>query len=518
MGLLERSMGLRRKLAGLFCATFHLSVSTFSYSLLLALHFLLLTNLTAGEAPRATQPVLTLEQFGRAADIAKLAAENDLHELSLRAVREALRPGPPLPATAAGGATFGRATAAPRRVVGRSGRPANDSDATNDVAQRLEKLDLVWRQHGAPAESVYETLAEIVLPESRSAEIFLYPQPIRGTGPPRSVGRLLARWAVEAGSADDLKQRIEARQEQPPAELAVCVLLAQLAAAAGDSGGVAERLTWLVERLKTDNLANSAELAWHAVPDLNFVEQSPSAAALLEAIVKARAKLAVDPLRAINVEPNALHERFEWDFRGRPVDPSLFAPDFPFVPTDPAKVFFPVPDGLRIALVADQDKTNCAGYKTLFGVRGDFEIELDFTSLVVKSPAAGAQWGSGIELRLLFEETQDQHLARRCLQPDGSQLLLTCNARRSPGGADDWQFFQNTLECSSGGFKFVRKGTVLYYLFAADDGELVLYDERIVGRSDVKSCQIFALAFDRQSEADVVLKRFSVRAEGMSGK
>jgi hypothetical protein len=225
--------------------------------------FLFLINLAAGEGPHAAPPVLTPEQFGRAAEIARLAAEFGLDELSLRAVREALRPGPPTLASASGG-TMGRNTTAIRRVVG-SGQPTDDSAVSIQVEQRIGELDKLWRRHGAPAERVYETLLEVVLPESRSAEIFIYPQPVNGDGEPRSVGGLLANWAADARRVDDLKRRIAERQELPTAQLAAHVLLAQVAAVVGDEPAEEECLDWIEEHLKTDKLASSAEMARHAL-------------------------------------------------------------------------------------------------------------------------------------------------------------------------------------------------------------------------------------------------------------
>jgi hypothetical protein len=230
-------------------------------------HLLFLTNLAGAEEPPAAPQVLTLEQFGRAAEIARLAAEFGLDEFSLRAVREALRPGPPTltPAVAAaGGGTIGRTTTAIRRVVG-LGQPTDDSAVSIQVEQRIGELDKLWRRHGVPAERVYETLLEVVLPESRSAEIFIYPQPVKEDGEPRSVGRLLARWAADARRIDDLKRRIAERRELPTAQLAAHVLSAQLAAVVGDEPAEEECLNWLEEHLKTDKLASSAELARHAL-------------------------------------------------------------------------------------------------------------------------------------------------------------------------------------------------------------------------------------------------------------
>ena len=50
----------------------------------------------AGRAasPRSNLPLLTLDRFEQAMQIARLAAEHDLPDLSVRAVREALRAGP----------------------------------------------------------------------------------------------------------------------------------------------------------------------------------------------------------------------------------------------------------------------------------------------------------------------------------------------------------------------------------------------------------------------------------------
>ena len=47
-------------------------------------------------AARSNLPILTLDRFDQAMQIARLAAEHDLAELSLKAVHDALRAGPPV--------------------------------------------------------------------------------------------------------------------------------------------------------------------------------------------------------------------------------------------------------------------------------------------------------------------------------------------------------------------------------------------------------------------------------------
>ena len=164
--------------------------------------------------------------------IAKLAAEHDLPELSFRAVREALRAGPPVVPT--------NPTAERRDASLASG---GIEEGTNDqvsprVVANLVELERLWEKHHAPADRVYEVLRGAVLPQGRPTEIFLYAPPPnpRALLRSRSAGSMLAAWAVRAGKVDDLKRAIAERQGQTMAELPAAILSAQLAMASGDTG------------------------------------------------------------------------------------------------------------------------------------------------------------------------------------------------------------------------------------------------------------------------------------------
>ncbi len=230
-------------------------------------------------------PAANTDQFQKAVQIAKLAAEHDMHALSLRAVREALRGGPPIQIMPEEGRMYGRYIHYPGGMAMMEGDP---SQSAQFVEERLLDLDQVWLRRKFPADQVYETLAQALMPESRPAEIFLYQRPLAwSVQRPRSLGKLLAQWTARAGKQEDLKKRIAARQSQPLAELPARVLLAQLGLASKDSKLTIETLGWFAERLKKDTLQNTAEMACHAaLPALLVTETSPAALPVIEMAVK----------------------------------------------------------------------------------------------------------------------------------------------------------------------------------------------------------------------------------------
>ena len=120
------------------------------------------------------------------------------------------------------------------------------------VVRYTSELETLWERHQVPPGEVYGALRGVVLPAARPTEIFLYASSsmtqgagvaarVRGllTGP-TGVGFLLARWAVRAGHADDLRRRIEERKVNPGARPAADVLLSQLAATEGKAAAVTE--------------------------------------------------------------------------------------------------------------------------------------------------------------------------------------------------------------------------------------------------------------------------------------
>ena len=231
--------------------------------------------------PKETAAALTLDRFELAAQLATLYAERDLNALSLHAVRRALASGPPvvpipLDANARG------------RVIRRNNNEGDEQDQTARLVEtRLGGLDVLWGRHGEHAGDVYETLEAIVLPESRPAEVFLYPRPLGDVRQLGSVGEMLVRWAARAGKLDDLRKQIETRTNAAKPDLAARVLMTQWALAARDWAEARRALASLADRLKSDMLQHSAESAClAAIPALDHPETAEAARAVLDQALK----------------------------------------------------------------------------------------------------------------------------------------------------------------------------------------------------------------------------------------
>lgn len=161
---------------------------------------------------------MTLEQFEQAAQIAKMAAENGLNDLSIRAMTVALQAGPPMEALQA--IDLGQSFPVAQRGQ------ANDQ-LSMKIEEKLTTIERLWKQKGISDEVIYTLLKSAVLPDRRPFEVFLYPRPLNlnPNQPPQSVGSLLVKAAVTANKVDEIREMIEPRLKQPLGELSGRVLL-----------------------------------------------------------------------------------------------------------------------------------------------------------------------------------------------------------------------------------------------------------------------------------------------------
>lgn len=234
----------------------------------------------AASASASRAAGVTFSQFEQAAQIAKLAADHGMTELSLRAMTQALHGGPPLEAMQ---------EIDQNNPFGQRQQVNENSQAVIKVQQQLAALEPAWRQKGVTDDAIYALLRGAVLPESRPIEVFLYPQPLASSPgqQPQSVGALLVNAAVKAKKTDDLKAGLESRLKQPLGELSARIILAQLAMATRDTAAAKEQLTALGERLKQDSLQHTSELACHvALPAMTLDELPPVAVGLIEKAVQ----------------------------------------------------------------------------------------------------------------------------------------------------------------------------------------------------------------------------------------
>jgi tetratricopeptide (TPR) repeat protein len=196
---------------------------------------LVLPRAANSKAGRRALPVPTLAQFNQAADIAWLAGDNGLFEMSLQSVREALQAGPPVNVTpTAGGFAMPGMGSSTRPIRANARLRQSDSPNVAEVEDRLMDLVQLWNRKTVPLADQYEALAAVAFPEGRPAEIFLYPKNAtkepKNFGDVPSLGKLIVSTAVKAGRADDLSLRIASREKQPLSRAAADALKSLLEA------------------------------------------------------------------------------------------------------------------------------------------------------------------------------------------------------------------------------------------------------------------------------------------------
>ncbi len=205
-------------------------------------------------------PPLTISQFRVAMRIAKIAAEQEMSDLSLTAVREAMVGGSPVPDTAESPVQNGRVT----RVV--NGVPLADGESQFDqeVVTSLQTIFSLWRGDLYPAEEVYELVKRLMFPESRPAETMLYADHSQlRNAVPRSLMPTMLDWAGRAGKLDDLRAKVESRNDGTNVVNSL-VLLTSLDLAESRTVAAAETLTRLGEELQKNPSPALLQLACHA--------------------------------------------------------------------------------------------------------------------------------------------------------------------------------------------------------------------------------------------------------------
>jgi tetratricopeptide (TPR) repeat protein len=255
--------------------------------------------------PKNGVPVLTTDQFQQAYDVAALAADKKLTALSLRAMRDAVKGGPPVEGkdeqNRRGGGSYQQIS-----VGGVSYLVERGVQGPISVDTALINMVAKWKKLGVPAAEMYDVLATAVFPDSRPAEMFLTADVRRGgqvytlngnswtpiTNPPpevyggtsdRGLAGTLAQLAIDAGRLDDLKKKLESRAKQPLGEMAATVMLFTLAIKANDDPAATEILKKLGERATKD----TSQLTLDTVSKLGQMAlERPSLAATAEPILQ----------------------------------------------------------------------------------------------------------------------------------------------------------------------------------------------------------------------------------------
>jgi len=218
---------------------------------------------------RSSAPAPTEDEFKRSYEIAQLAIDKQMPDLSLRTMQAAVRGGPPIAVTE--NRNFGGMYRS-RMINGTQYLVSGGNSRRVTVDQALLALIPKWRAQSVAAARIYELLVAAVLPDARPAEVFLYP-PLQNFGQvytlvggmwtpaqgiiddveDRGLGQALIQAALEAGKTGDLRQRLETRAKQPLGELPAKIMLAMLGMRAKDQALATLTFRSLGDRLKKDS-------------------------------------------------------------------------------------------------------------------------------------------------------------------------------------------------------------------------------------------------------------------------
>jgi hypothetical protein len=240
-------------------------------------------------------------------DLAIMAAEAGIIDVSFEAMHRATISGPPVASVELGGLLGDKSAAGARAAPGVPSREQEVESAQMKMASRLQTLHAMWQKQKVDPGAAYAAFKSIVLPDARSNEAFSYAVSTLASRrvsfssidldrePPKPIAcgaAALVEWAKLAGREDDLLAEVEKRAQLPGAASAALLIKAILgcdAARAATRESVCEQLTTQTN-LVID--APDAELllghVWHMLelipPD------DPERRNLLDAVLNATAR------------------------------------------------------------------------------------------------------------------------------------------------------------------------------------------------------------------------------------
>ena len=249
----------------------------------------------ADEKPTAdVVPPLTVSQFKIARTIATEAAIHGMPELSRRAVKEMLAGGMPVPDVDTNSQNVGGMGAGMIMRGGRGATTADNSDMQKLVADALLAIVERWQGPDYPPTDVYELLQPIVLPAARPNEIMLFADSSKlDEAKVTDAGQVVIAWAAKADQLDHLTKEVAERQQNPQAQVAGLVMLANIAMQRDDLDAARQHLDALAKLVAEQSNQEAATLACHAaLPASDRPPLQEPAFAVLQKTVKLRAQAA----------------------------------------------------------------------------------------------------------------------------------------------------------------------------------------------------------------------------------
>lgn len=177
-------------------------------------------------------------------DLAIIAAESGIVDVSFEAMQRATTKGPPVASMELGGLLGDKGAARVRATSGVPSREQEIESAQMKLAKRLQTLNTLWRNQKVDPAAAYAAFKSLVLPEARPNEAFCYSVStlnFRGSSYSNITLQLAAPSQIDCGAAalvewarlakreDDLLAEAEKRAKMPTAASAALLIKVILA-------------------------------------------------------------------------------------------------------------------------------------------------------------------------------------------------------------------------------------------------------------------------------------------------
>jgi hypothetical protein len=177
------------------------------------------------------------------------------------------------------------------------------------------------------------------------------------------------------------------------------------------------------------------------------------------------------------------------DFRGKPYDPALFRLTGP----NAAGSIQSDSRGLRITLTEEHGLRPAVGLALRTGIKGDFEITMEFELIQVAEPVGGN--GAGVSIYItMVSYSQEAATIWRVSRKGGAQVFASHRASTGPDGKRVHQGGEPLVtQATSGKLRLIRTGSMLAYRVAESSSE-AFHDlfEAEIGEDDISMVRFAA--------------------------
>jgi hypothetical protein len=204
-------------------------------------------------------------------------------------------------------------------------------------------------------------------------------------------------------------------------------------------------------------------------------------------------------------------EEIGQDFRGKPYDPELFRPTGPGANTS---IGFDS-QGLRIVLPREHGMKPAVGIVLNTGVKGDFEITMEFEVVEVEKPQVGNGAGPTIWITMV-SPTNEAATTGWHRQPDDKSVFFWHRASTPIGEERVHHGGSNPTEHRSGKLRLARSGAILAYLVAEGQSDSFReIDQFELGENDVDTVRFAADNGGSPTLVDVRIQAVKIIADAL---